>query len=334
MLHTNSPGGAVAGASETAEAIANANKTKPVTAYIEDIGASGAYYLASQAGSISANPNAEVGSIGVYGVYHDMSKMAENLGVKVIIIRSGEHKGMGVPGAEITDNQIKAIQDVIDGMNDNFKNAVAAGRKISKEKVNELATGQVWIAKDALKLGLIDNIVNGINFSNTSENKINKSNMKGKDMPDPTQPTQTQIDEKEKLAADNAVTAERKRVADIKAAFTKDTAFALEQIEKGVSVLEAKAAYAEKLEAKNTVLETEKADLQKKVDAKSSGVEPVIGSGEGDAGGKADFLATARQLAKDEKISKTAAMQKLAKEQPELYESYITDQQNKATKKN
>ena len=98
FLHIDSPGGTVAGVSEAAEAIANANKAKPVSAYIEDLGASGAYWLASQAGKILSNPNGEIGSIGVYTVYADFSKMAETEGVKVHVIRSGEHKGMGVIG--------------------------------------------------------------------------------------------------------------------------------------------------------------------------------------------------------------------------------------------
>jgi len=326
MLHTNSPGGAVAGASETAEAIANANKIKPVTAYIEDIGASGAYYLASQASSITANPNAEIGSIGVYGVYEDLSKMAEMEGIKVIVIKSGEHKGMGVPGAEITDNQIKAIQDVIDGMNDNFKNAVAAGRKIGKEKVNELATGQVWIAKDALKLGLIDSIVNGINFSNTSENKTNGSNTKGNTMPENTQ---TQIDEKaiaEKASAKSTAD-ERQRMKDLQAAFPVDPVFAMEQFTKGSDVTAAKAAYADVLATKNAELTKENTELKAKKPVSTAGEEgkavETAGSGSAAAEGTGDFMVLAKERATEKKIGITDAMKQIAAENPESHQAFL-----------
>jgi len=319
LLHIDSPGGTVAGVSEAAEAIAEANKAKPVTAYIEDIGASGAYYLASQAGNIIANPNAEVGSIGVYGVYEDLSKMAEMIGVKVIVIRSGEHKGMGVPGAEITETQIKAIQDVIDGMNENFKSAVATGRKFDKEKINELATGQVWIAKEALKLGLIDNIVNGIN--GIPENKTNKSNMKGQKMPESTE---TQIDEK--AIADNAANAERQRMKDLKAAFPNDPAFAMEQFSKGADVKTAKAEYADVLATKNAELTKENAELTTKAaNTGSEGADPVDGSGSGtDADAdKDDFMALSRQRAAEKKISVTEAMRQIIAENPDSHKAFL-----------
>ncbi len=120
LLDIDSPGGKVAGCLETAQIIAEAASQKKVTAQIEDLGASGAYWLASQASKITAGPNTEVGSIGVFTVFIDYSKMAENEGIKVHVIRSGEHKGMGVPGAEISESQIAAVQDIVDGIADNF----------------------------------------------------------------------------------------------------------------------------------------------------------------------------------------------------------------------
>ena len=78
LLHVDSPGGQVAGVQEAADALYAARTRKPLAAYIEDLGASGAYHLASQAEFISANKNAEVGSIGVYEVLVDSAKAAEN----------------------------------------------------------------------------------------------------------------------------------------------------------------------------------------------------------------------------------------------------------------
>ena len=135
--------------------------------------------LASQAGKISINPNGEAGSIGVYTVAVDSSKRAEELGFKVHVIKSGEHKGMGVPGTEITENQIAATQEIIDGMAANFKQAVSAGRKMSVADVEKIATGRTWLAEVAKKLNLVDEIVNGIDKSKSMQG----SNMKGQTMP-------------------------------------------------------------------------------------------------------------------------------------------------------
>lgn len=326
FLHISSPGGTVAGVSETASAIAAANKQKPVTAYIEDLGASGAYYLASQAGSIIANPNGEIGSIGVYSVYEDLSKMAEMEGSKVIIISSGEHKGMGVPGAPITENQIAAVQGVIDGMADNFVSAVAMGRKMSRDKAKELATGQTWIASAALKLGLIDSITNGINGISDfpkKTTKTNQTNSKGKTMSE----TETQIDEKAiaEAAKTAATTAERKRMGDLKAAFPGDPAFAMDQFAAGSDVTMAKAAYSDILAAKNAELAKENGELKtaRGTGGKVEGADPVESVADSQATAGSDFMAAAKARAAEKKISIKAAMQEIRAENPQAHNDFL-----------
>lgn len=319
MLHVDSPGGSVAGVSEAAEAIANANKIKPVNAYIEDLGASGAYYLASQAGKISINPNGEAGSIGVYTVAADYTGLADKLGIKVHVIRSGEHKGMGVPGAAITENQISAVQEIIDGMAKNFKAAVASGRKMSDEDVEKIATGRLWIAEDAKKINLVDEIINGINKSQSKQG----SNMKGHNMPEPKSEQEIQKE---------AQAAEIKRINDIKAAIPDDPAFAMEQYTKGASAVEAKAAYADKLKEKNEVLKKENADLQaNKNTQKPEGTEPLATTDDGGTptAGNVDFMATAKQYAKDNKCSMKEAIKSCRQENPASYMAFLKESGNK-----
>jgi signal peptide peptidase SppA len=158
ILKVSSPGGQVSGAQEAADAIYEARGKKPIHAFCEDITASGAYLLASQANSISANSNAIVGSIGVYAVYTDFSGQAEQMGIHVHVIRSGEHKGMGVPGSKISNVQLTAQQELIDGMAANFKKSVIRGRGMSQAKVDNLATGKCWLADQAKICGLIDRV--------------------------------------------------------------------------------------------------------------------------------------------------------------------------------
>src|SRR5215467_9938743 len=82
-LVIDSPGGAVLGLPETADAIHVANRVKPVRAFVTGIAASAAYWLASQAGSITLTSSGEVGSVGVLDLHADISKALENAGVKI-----------------------------------------------------------------------------------------------------------------------------------------------------------------------------------------------------------------------------------------------------------
>ena len=158
LLHIDSPGGHVAGTQELADAVAIAAKTKNVVAHIDDLGASAAFWIASQARSITANRTAEVGSIGTVATAVDLSKAAEAEGIKVHVISTGKFKGAFTPGTEITDAMLADLQQRVDDLNAHFLKAVAKGRKMNMEAVEKVADGRVHIAAKAKKLGLIDAI--------------------------------------------------------------------------------------------------------------------------------------------------------------------------------
>lgn len=156
VLDIESPGGIVKGVAELAADIKAARDLKPTYAHITDMGASAAYWLASQASSVSANTMASVGSIGVYTVVEDTSKAYDKAGIKVHVVSTHELKGAGVEGSQITEAQLADMQRMIDNYGDIFNAAVADGRGISVAKVEESATGQVWLADQAKDRGLID----------------------------------------------------------------------------------------------------------------------------------------------------------------------------------
>ncbi len=156
MLSIDSPGGTVSGTSDLAEEIAAAAKMKTTHAYIEDLGASAAYWVASQASHLSAGPTALVGSIGTFAVVEDFSKFAEEKGIKVHVVRAGDFKGAGIPGTEVTDEQLAEMQRVIDGLNAHFLDGVASGRGLSRSTVQALNDGRIHLADAATDLKLID----------------------------------------------------------------------------------------------------------------------------------------------------------------------------------
>lgn len=158
LMVIDSPGGTVSGTQDLADDIASAAAIKPVIAYIEDIGASAAYWAASQATQILAGKTAAVGSIGTYGVVYDMSAAAAMEGVKVHVVRAGDMKGAGVPGTEVTAAQLADYQREVNSLNEFFLAGVAQGRKLSMDQVRSFADGRVWIGQQAVDMGLIDGV--------------------------------------------------------------------------------------------------------------------------------------------------------------------------------
>lgn len=158
LLKIDSPGGSTRGIAELAEAVAAAAAAKPCYAFIEDLGASAAYFVASQARKVFANRAAIAGGMGAYAVVVDYSAMAEQNGIKVHVVKSGEHKGDGVPGTPVTEEMLAETQRLIDDVHDQFVRAVAKGRGLSLAKTRELADGRVHTAPEAQALGLIDEV--------------------------------------------------------------------------------------------------------------------------------------------------------------------------------
>ena len=156
LLHVDSPGGTVAGTADLAREVRDANAKKPVYAHIDDLGASAAYWAASQARSITANQTAEIGSIGVLAIVNDLSGAAEMEGIKVHVISTGDYKGAFAPGTEVTDDQLKYLQGVVNDVFAFFRADVMSGRGMAREAFDRVADGRTWIASKAKGLGLID----------------------------------------------------------------------------------------------------------------------------------------------------------------------------------
>lgn len=158
VLHIDSPGGSIAGIDDLAAEVRETVKTKPVIAVCEDLCASAAYWIASQASEIVANRSAFVGSLGAYCVVQDTSGMYERNGVKVHVVSSGGVKGAGTPGSEVTDEALSASQDMIDAVTNLFKLNVQSGRGLTTEETSALFDGRVFSAQEAIRLGLVDRI--------------------------------------------------------------------------------------------------------------------------------------------------------------------------------
>ena len=159
LLVVDSPGGQVAGTKELADAVRSIDKIKPVYAYIEDLGASAAYWVASHARAVWCNELAEVGSIGCVAVVYDDSKYYTDLGVVAHVIGSGEMKGAFTVGAPITEEMLADLQARVDEFAGVFIDSVASARRMKRAAVESVADGRVYSATVAQKAGLVDEIM-------------------------------------------------------------------------------------------------------------------------------------------------------------------------------
>lgn len=157
ILRIDSPGGSVAGTSDLAAEVART--TKPTVAFVEDLCASAAMWVAAQCDSVFANSaTAKIGSIGTFMALYDISGALENEDVRTVVVKAGEFKGGGFPGMEISDEQIAEWQKVIDATQEQFTASIAEGRGMSIEQARDLNTGLVYMAAEALNRNLIDGI--------------------------------------------------------------------------------------------------------------------------------------------------------------------------------
>jgi hypothetical protein len=122
------------------------------------MGASAAYRIASQAGSVFASKDSEVGSIGTYWQLLDYSEAYKKAGVESILLTTGPYKGLGTPGEPLTRQQREFLQQTVEESNEAFLRDIMAGREMSEEAVDSVADGRWWSASKAEALELIDGI--------------------------------------------------------------------------------------------------------------------------------------------------------------------------------
>tara|TARA_Y100000591_G_scaffold332430_1_gene369707 strand:- start:95 stop:1006 length:912 start_codon:yes stop_codon:yes gene_type:complete len=160
LIRINSPGGTVAASQEIYNAIKRIKSELniPIVAQIGDIGASGAYYAALGADTIFANPGSLVGSIGVIIGNLSIHKLAEKHGVDYKVYKSGPYKDLLSMWRPASDSEDTLLQDVIDNVYDQFKQAFIESRKISHKKATQLAQGQIYTGLQALDHDMIDKI--------------------------------------------------------------------------------------------------------------------------------------------------------------------------------
>jgi len=160
LLRIDSPGGGVGPSQEIYREVMKVKSKKKVLTSMGSVAASGGYYIACASDLIVANPGTITGSIGVLMEFTNIEELFKKIGIKGVVLKSGKHKDIGSPLREMTPEDKKIVQGVIDNVQQQFVQAVAEGRRLDRAKVSEIADGRILTGEQAKQLGLVDQLGN------------------------------------------------------------------------------------------------------------------------------------------------------------------------------
>jgi signal peptide peptidase SppA len=156
LLDIDSPGGEATGMFAVAEQVRLVGRTKPVTAFVNDMAASAAYGIASAASEIVVSPTSVTGSIGVVMTHMDRSRQLERSGVKPTLIYAGRHKADGNPFGPLSEDVQADLQAEVCKFYDQFVNLVDRGRPGMTGQSIRDTEARTYIGQDAIDRGLAD----------------------------------------------------------------------------------------------------------------------------------------------------------------------------------
>lgn len=159
VLRVNSPGGSVVASEKIRHELDRLAREKPLIASYGDYAASGGYWISNGAERIFSDETTLTGSIGVFGMVPDFSKLyKETLHIGVQSVSSNKHGDMFSMSRPFTKEELAYMQRSIESIYTRFVSLVAEGRDMSVSAVDEIAQGRVWAGNDALQIGLVDEI--------------------------------------------------------------------------------------------------------------------------------------------------------------------------------
>jgi protease IV len=158
VLRVESPGGGIAPSQEIRDEVRRTVQGKPVVVSMGALATSGGYYVSAPATRIVANPGTATGSIGVLIQFQEVHALFDKLGLRTRVMKSGPLKDAGSPFREMSGEEAAVFQGLIDDLFEQFVEAVAEGRGLSASDVRDLADGRVYSGRQALELGLVDEL--------------------------------------------------------------------------------------------------------------------------------------------------------------------------------
>ena len=168
VLRVNSPGGSANASEQIWHAVQTLQeKGLPVVVSMGDYAASGGYYISCCADYIYAEPTTLTGSIGIFGTVPNVSKLMDKIGLDIDGVSTNKHSDLTVNALYkgMNKQEFALMQSMVERGYDLFTKRCADGRGVSQEDIKKVGEGRVWLGKDALEIGLVDelgNITNAI----------------------------------------------------------------------------------------------------------------------------------------------------------------------------
>ena len=157
VIRVNSGGGSAYASEQIWHEVKLLGEAKPVVVSMGGMAASGGYYLSCGASYIIAEPTTLTGSIGIFGLIPDASRLLhDKLGLHFDMVKTNRHADFGTPSRPFNPTEAAMMQNYIQRGYQLFTGRVSEGRKMKLEKVEELAEGRVWTGRQALENGLVD----------------------------------------------------------------------------------------------------------------------------------------------------------------------------------
>ena len=158
LLDINSPGGSAVATEEISTAVERVAETKPVYALINDVGASGAFWIAVSANKTYASPMSTLGSIGVTSATLSFEEFIEEYNVSYRRLTAGEFKDIGSPYREMTNQEEVLIEDILNQTHQRFIDHIATRTNVSNSTLETYTDGRIFLGTTAKDVGFIDEL--------------------------------------------------------------------------------------------------------------------------------------------------------------------------------
>lgn len=161
VLRVNSPGGSADASEQIWHAVRLLQEQGlPVVVSMGGYAASGGYYISSEADYIFAEPTTLTGSIGIFGMIPNFGALREKVGLDIDYVGTNRHSDMesGLVIRGMSAEEQAMMQAMIERGYDLFTRRCAEGRHMSQDDIKKIAEGRVWLGKDALEIGLVDEL--------------------------------------------------------------------------------------------------------------------------------------------------------------------------------
>lgn len=158
VFRVNSPGGSAFVSEQIWRQVVELKKVKPIVVSMGNVAASGGYYISCGANKIVAEPNTLTGSIGIFGIFPNISGLLHKLSLSTDIVKTNTFADLGDMSRPMTADEKSLLQGYVERGYDTFLDRCAQGRGLTPEAVNAVGQGRVWTGSQALEKGLVDEL--------------------------------------------------------------------------------------------------------------------------------------------------------------------------------